>query len=233
MSHVRNILTHWGPGKFHAEMVLDGKGFRPDGQTSAVLIPPAFGMAGVNLHTWTGWGSVTHWNAFVANIEMHGKGRFYDLRLNDSKQFPIAAKNGFGNIQIAPQDDLVTSKLAPLQLYRLSLRAPKADRNAFDAGVGRGEELFVGKARCNNCHVKPLWTSQAGICTPVPRSASTISRQTVPLTDATGRHPWPVCSRIRKAGSTTTDVLRFNRCRESLRHLPGSGPFSGGKTGFN
>lgn len=158
MSHVRNILTHWGPGKFHAEMVLDGKGFRPDGQTSAVLIPPAFGMAGVNLHTWTGWGSVTHWNAFVANIEMHGKGRFYDLRLNDSKQFPIAAKNGFGNIQIAPQDDLVTSKLAPLQLYRLSLRAPKADRNAFDAGVGRGEELFVGKARCNNCHVKPLWT---------------------------------------------------------------------------
>jgi Na+-transporting NADH:ubiquinone oxidoreductase subunit NqrF len=48
--------------------------FRPDGKTSAVLIPPAFGLAGVNLHTWTGWGSVTYWNAFVANLEMHGKG---------------------------------------------------------------------------------------------------------------------------------------------------------------
>jgi len=24
--------------------------------------PPAFGLAGVNLHNWTGWGSVTYWN---------------------------------------------------------------------------------------------------------------------------------------------------------------------------
>ena len=52
--------------------------FRPDGQSAAILIPPAFGLAGVNLHTWTGWGSVTHWNAFVANLEMHGKGTFFD-----------------------------------------------------------------------------------------------------------------------------------------------------------
>jgi hypothetical protein len=42
----------------------------------ATLIPPAFGPGGVNLHTWTGWGSVPHWNAFVATLEMHGKGRF-------------------------------------------------------------------------------------------------------------------------------------------------------------
>jgi len=44
---------------------------------------PAFGLAGANLHTWTGWGSVTHWNAFVANLEMHGKGTFYDPRLTE------------------------------------------------------------------------------------------------------------------------------------------------------
>jgi hypothetical protein len=30
-------------------------------ETDAVLIPLAFGLAGVNLHTGTGWGSVTHW----------------------------------------------------------------------------------------------------------------------------------------------------------------------------
>src|SRR5688572_20219212 len=61
---VRTVLNSWGPGKFDAELILDGKAFRPDGKSAATLIPPAFGLAGVNLHTWTGWGSVTHWNAF-------------------------------------------------------------------------------------------------------------------------------------------------------------------------
>jgi hypothetical protein len=85
---VKSVLGAWGPGKFDAELFLDGKGFRPDGKTAAVLIPPAFGLAGVNLHTWTGWGSVTYWNAFVANLEMHGKGTFFGPRLNDAVQFP-------------------------------------------------------------------------------------------------------------------------------------------------
>ena len=71
---VRTVLNSWGPGHFDAELFMDGKAFRPDGKSAATLIPPAFGLAGVNLHTWTGWGSVTHWNAFVANLEMHGKG---------------------------------------------------------------------------------------------------------------------------------------------------------------
>jgi hypothetical protein len=97
----RRVLNSWGPGKFDAELFLDGKAFQPDGRSAATLIPPAFGLAGVNLHTWTGWGSVTHWNAFVANLEMHGKGRFFDPRLNDASQFPIAARNGFGNVNPA------------------------------------------------------------------------------------------------------------------------------------
>lgn len=50
--------TGWEPGHFDAELALDGKAFRPDGKTSAVLVPPAFGLAEVNLHTWTGAGSV-------------------------------------------------------------------------------------------------------------------------------------------------------------------------------
>ena len=48
---VRTVLAAWGPGKFDAELLLDGKGFRPDGKSAAALIPPAFGLAGVNLHT--------------------------------------------------------------------------------------------------------------------------------------------------------------------------------------
>src|SRR6266540_4298020 len=74
---VKKVLTSWGPGKFDAELFLDGKAFRPDGKSAATLIPPAFGLPGVNLHTWTGaWGTVTYWNALVANLELHGKGTF-------------------------------------------------------------------------------------------------------------------------------------------------------------
>ena len=81
---VRTVLNSWGPGKFDAELFLDGKAFNPqrvtDGAVTgtnvpgATMIPPAFGLGGVNLHTWTGWGSVPHWNALVANLELHGTG---------------------------------------------------------------------------------------------------------------------------------------------------------------
>ena len=154
---VKSVLGAWGPGKFDAELFLDGKGFRPDGKTAAVLIPPAFGLAGVNLHTWTGWGSVTYWNAFVANLEMHGKGTFFDPRLNDPVQFPIAAANGFGNIQNTP--DLVTSKLAALHFYQLAIPAPRPPKGSFDEEAAeRGKALFSGVAKCSTCHVTPLFT---------------------------------------------------------------------------
>ena len=48
---VRTVLNSWGPGKFDAELALDGKAFQPNGRSAAVLLPPAFGLAGVNLHT--------------------------------------------------------------------------------------------------------------------------------------------------------------------------------------
>lgn len=166
---VRSVLNSWGPGKFDAELVLDGKAFNPQQVTDGVvtgtnvsgatLIPPAFGLAGINLHTWTGWGSVPYWNAFVANIEMHGKGTFYDPRLNDAAQFPIAAANGFGNIQNST--DLITSKLPALHAYQLSLLAPLPPKGSFNkAAAARGAALFAtdGKARCATCHVPPLFT---------------------------------------------------------------------------
>ena len=157
---VRHVLTNWGPGKFDAELLLDGKGFRPDGKTAATLIPPAYGLAGVNLHTWTGWGSVTHWNAFVAVLEMHGKGRFFDPRLNDTNQFPVAARNGFGDVKIDPDDDRVTAQLPALHYYQLSLPAPEPQPGKdFDpAAAKRGDALFSHKANCNRCHAEPLWT---------------------------------------------------------------------------
>ena len=154
---VRSVLASWGPGKFDAELVLDGKATRPDGKPAATLLPPAFGLAGVNLHTWTGWGSVTHWNAFVANLEMHGQGVFYDPRLNDAEKFPIAAREGFGNVRNDP--DLITGKLAALHVYQLLLRAPVPPADSFDAdAAARGQTLFAGKADCARCHVPPLFT---------------------------------------------------------------------------
>jgi hypothetical protein len=154
---VRAVLRSWGPGKFDAELLMDGKAFRPDGKPAATLIPPAFGLAGVNLHTWTGWGSVTHWNAFVANLEMQGQGTFFDPRLNDPLKFPIAALAGFGDVRRKP--DLVTAKLAPLHFYQLSLPAPEPPRGTFDsAAAKRGKALFNGKADCSRCHVPPLYT---------------------------------------------------------------------------
>jgi hypothetical protein len=154
---VRAVLQSWGPGRFDAALLLDGKAFRPDGQSAATLIPPAFGLAGVNLHTWTGWGGVTYWNAFVANLEMHGKGTFVDARLNDPVQFPVAAANGFGNVRSDP--DLVTGKLAALHFYQLAIPAPAPPKGSFDAAAAaRGRELFSGKAQCATCHVPPLYT---------------------------------------------------------------------------
>ena len=166
---VRKVLNSWGPGKFDAELLLDGKAFNPEQVTDGVetgknisgasLIPPAFGLGGVNLHTWIGWGSVPHWNAFVANLEMHGKGRFFDPRLDNATQFPIAAAHGLGDLpHINPDDDLITSKLAVLQLYQLSIPAPNPTVPLDKQAAARGDELFSGKAGCNNCHAEPLWT---------------------------------------------------------------------------
>ncbi len=155
---VRKVLTSWGPGKYDAELSQDGKAFRPDGKPAATLMPAAFGLAGVNNHTWTGaWGTVSYWNAYVANTQMHGQGTFYDPRLNDRQKYPVAARSGQANKRDA--QDLITAKLPALQFYQLSLPTPKAPQGAFDqAAASRGETLFKGKARCGTCHVPPLYT---------------------------------------------------------------------------
>lgn len=155
---LKKVLASWGPGKFDAELNLDGKAFRPDGKPAATLIPPAFGMAGVNNHTWTGgWGTVTYWNAYVANLELQGQGTFFDARLKDAKKYPVAAKAGLGNKR--SPNDMVTAKLAALQFYQLAIPAPSPPAGSYDkTAAARGETIFNGKAACAQCHVPPLFT---------------------------------------------------------------------------
>ena len=106
---VKKVLASWGPGRFDAELDKDGKAMRPDGKQAGTIIPNAFGLAGVNNHTWTGgWGDVTYWNAYVANTELHGKGVFYDRRLSDAKKYPVSARTGGWQVRNSP--DLITSE---------------------------------------------------------------------------------------------------------------------------
>jgi len=154
---VKKVLASWGPGKYDAELNLDGKAFRPDGKSGATLIPEAFGQTGHNLHTWTGgWGNVTYWNAYVANLQLQGQGNFYDARLMDAKQYPVAAKAGFGNKR--SETDHVTDKLAALQFYQLCIPPPKPPKGSYNQeAADRGQLLFNNKAKCATCHVPPLF----------------------------------------------------------------------------
>lgn len=155
---VRSVLNSWGPGKFDARVPLDGKALRPDGKPAATLIQPSFNLAGVNYNSSTaGWGTTNYWNAFVANLVMHGKGTFYDPRLADATQFPVAAMMGFANKR--DPVDRITPKLAALEAYQRSIPPPRPPAGSFDATAAkRGEVLFNGKARCATCHVPPLYT---------------------------------------------------------------------------
>jgi len=153
---VKKVLASWGPGKYDAELDQDGKAFRPDGKSAATLLPAAFGLAGVNNGTYTGWGSMTYWNAYVANTQMHGKGAFSEPLVTE-KQFPVGAKAHYNQVRNA--DDQITSKLGALQFYQLAIPAPKAPDGSFDkAQAERGKVLFSGKANCASCHVPPLYT---------------------------------------------------------------------------
>jgi hypothetical protein len=88
---------------------------------------------------------------------MHGSATFFDARFNDKDQYPVAAKDGVGNTRGVP--DKLTSKLAALHFYQLSIPAPKAPAGSYDrAAFERGRALFSGTAKCAACHVPPLFT---------------------------------------------------------------------------
>jgi len=135
---------------------MDGKPVNTQtGKIAANLIPAAFGLKNIELTTYTGWGDISYWNAFVGNLEMHGKGNFSDPRLNDPAKYPIAVEQGFYNVMNNP--DLITSKLPALKAYQHSIDAPKPSSSSFDQGAaGRGKSIFLTKAKCATCHALPL-----------------------------------------------------------------------------
>ncbi len=157
---LRKVLGGWGPGKFAAVLFMDGKALKKDGQPAANLIPAAFGLKGVKLTTYTGWGDISYWNAFVANLEMHGKGTFRDPRLNNPPKYPIAVENHFYDVRNKP--DLITSKLLPLRAYQHSIKAPAPPAGSYDqVAAARGKEIFEKKAKCATCHPSPLYTDNS------------------------------------------------------------------------
>ena len=127
------VFNSWGKGKFDPRHNVDGI-------NGPVVIPPAYGLNGLNKTTFTGDGeNVAYWNRYVAVVEMGGQGTFSDPRL------PLAVTNG--------TVDLVSSKLPALQAYQLSLNAPKPPAGSFDpAAAARGKEIFEGVGNCVRCH---------------------------------------------------------------------------------
>jgi hypothetical protein len=155
---VKKVLASWGPGRFDALLDKDGKALRPDGKQAGTLIPPAFGLAGVNLHTWTGFGSVPYWNAYVAATEMHGGGAFYDARLANKAQYAVSSKSGSHNMNVrgSRQVDGQAGRAALLPAVDPGAAPPAG---SFDAAAfERGKAVFAGRAGCARCHVPPLFT---------------------------------------------------------------------------
>jgi len=148
---LKTIMRGWGPGKYDPRI-------NQDGLNTPVVIPPAYGLRGVDLETYTGDGPVSYWNAYVAVTQMHGQGDFSDPRLG---------------ISIDREPDLVTEKLPALREYQFSLATPDPSAGSFDvASAVRGRALFVGKARCASCHVPQRWFTDRGKNSLHPPSAT-------------------------------------------------------------
>jgi mono/diheme cytochrome c family protein len=133
----KTVYNSWGPGRYDPRFNLDG-------QSTPLVLPPAYGLLGVDKETFTAEGPVSYWNAYVAVTQMHGHGNFNDPRLG---------------IEIIQTPDLVTPKLAALAEYQLSLQKPSPPPGSFDiAAAARGEAVFDGVANCASCHAGSVFT---------------------------------------------------------------------------
>ncbi|HEU0298023.1 MAG TPA: c-type cytochrome [Longimicrobium sp.] len=123
------VYRSWGPGKYDPR-------FNVDGQSTPLVLPPAYGLAQVRNETYTAEGPISYWNAYVAVTQMHGRGNFSDPRLG---------------IHVTHTPDLVTPLLPALRAYQHSLAAPPPPAGSFDAAAAaRGRSTFM--ARCAGCH---------------------------------------------------------------------------------
>jgi cytochrome c2 len=127
----QNVLLSWGAGKYDAY-------WNQDGLNDPTVIPPAYGLKDVALATYTGEGSISYWNAYVAVTQMGAQGNFVDDRLG---------------LNIMHDPDLVTDKLPALEAYQFSLNAPKAPQGSFDIDASnRGKIVFNNQGNCSACH---------------------------------------------------------------------------------
>jgi mono/diheme cytochrome c family protein len=131
------VLNGWGAGKYDPRINFDGR-------NTPLVLPPAYGLLGVDKETFTAEGPVSYWNAYVAVTQMHGQGNFSDPRLG---------------VNIVQTPDLVTPKLAALRSYQLSLSKPAPPAGSYDvAAAARGGVLFDGAASCASCHAGSTYT---------------------------------------------------------------------------
>jgi mono/diheme cytochrome c family protein len=134
------VYNSWGPGRYDARFNFDGK-------SNPQIIPPAYGLNGVNSVTYTGDGNeIAYWNRYVAVTQMHGHGTWSEPRATPPE-----------NVNNLP--DLVSPLLPALQEYQLSLTAPAAPAGSVDvAAAERGKVVFNGAGNCSSCHSGLLFT---------------------------------------------------------------------------
>src|SRR6185312_553644 len=213
ISTLKKVLLSWGPGFYDAEVNIDAIGFRPDGKSAAVRIPAAYGHLGEDLHTWTGgFGNVTYWNAYVANLQMHGNGNFNDERFHDPARYPAAVRGGFFKLRHNP--DQVTSKLAPLHYYQLSLQAPRPPAGSFDPDASeRGEAVFNGRGRCSECHMPPLYTDSGyNAHTPAEMCIDSFQADRFPTLLNVAEH-YNACFHLGLSPGEESDLVEFLKSR--------------------
>jgi mono/diheme cytochrome c family protein len=131
------VYQSWGAGHYDPRYNIDGI-------NAPVVIPPAYGLQGVALETYTGDGPVSYWNAYVAVTQMGGRGVFVDPRIG---------------VSVRQHPDLVTYKLPSLRAYQLALHKPTPAAGSFDvAAAERGRAVFAGAGRCASCHAGSAYT---------------------------------------------------------------------------
>ncbi len=142
-------LNSWGAGKFDPRWNVDGLSI-------PVVIPPAYGLAGVNSVVFTGDGpNLSYWNRYVAVTQMGGQGVFSDPRVGThlNPETPGLAPDWSPGMSVANGTvDMVSESLAALQAYQLSIPAPPPPAGSFDeAKAQRGQRVFKVKG-CAGCH---------------------------------------------------------------------------------
>lgn len=209
------VFNSWGPGRYDARFnmflnttdpltggqrgiatfAVSDASTSPDGTTRtydpfAVLIPPAYGLAGIDREIYTGdgdrahepVGAVAYWNRYVSVTQMGGIGTFDDPRLDEMGMVPV--DHITDGTDVDKLLDQVTSALPALQAYQLSIRAPAPPAGAFDAAAAaRGQIVFNGQGTCATCHSGAQLTDANE--TLHPRSASVANDTSYVLLSAT------------------------------------------------